>query len=158
MICPDHVSCFVWGARLVSTTSTAWNFWFLGGMGQTLYVTSSPSTGTYSPSMLWERRGEAMGLWGREMEPPSTKEGTKHHGEKPTCSGILGIWRQSITYGCTITRGHSITPAHGSPAVPHIPSAVRTYSDTWTKMSSVPFSGVMNPWPCERENCLQTPL
>lgn len=25
-------------------------------------------------------------------------------------------------------------------------------------MSSVPFSGVMNPWPWERENCLQTPL
>lgn len=33
-----------------------------------------------------------------------------------------------------------------------------TYSDTCTKMSSVPFSGVINPWPWERENCLQTPL
>ena len=33
-----------------------------------------------------------------------------------------------------------------------------THSDTWTKMSSVPFSGVINPWPWERENCLQTPL
>lgn len=34
----------------------------------------------------------------------------------------------------------------------------RTHSDTCTKMSSDPFSGVMKPWPCERENCLQTPL
>lgn len=33
-----------------------------------------------------------------------------------------------------------------------------THSDTCTKMSSDPFSGVMKPWPCERENCLQTPL
>lgn len=33
-----------------------------------------------------------------------------------------------------------------------------THSETCTKMSSEPFSGVMNPWPCERENCLQTPL
>lgn len=38
------------------------------------------------------------------------------------------------------------------------PGDPQTYSDTWTKMSSVPFSGVMNPWPWERENCLQTPL
>lgn len=38
---------------------------------------------------------------------------------------------------------------------PHSPG---TYSDTCTKMSSVPFSGVINPWPWERENCLQTPL
>lgn len=42
----------------------------------------------------------------------------------------------------------------GLPA-PHSPG---TYSDTCTKMSSVPFSGVINPWPWERENCLQTPL
>lgn len=33
-----------------------------------------------------------------------------------------------------------------------------THSETCTKMSSDPFSGVMKPWPCERENCLQTPL
>lgn len=38
------------------------------------------------------------------------------------------------------------------------PDDSQTYSDTCTKMSSVPFSGVMNPWPWERENCLQTPL
>lgn len=33
-----------------------------------------------------------------------------------------------------------------------------THSETCTKMSSEPFSGVMKPWPWERENCLQTPL
>lgn len=55
MILPDQVSCFVPGFRCVMITSTACTFWFLGGMGHTLYVISSPSTGTYSPSMLRER-------------------------------------------------------------------------------------------------------
>lgn len=50
--CPDQVSCFLPEERLVITTSTAWNFMFLGGTGHTLQVTSSPSIGTYSPSIL----------------------------------------------------------------------------------------------------------
>lgn len=139
MICPDHVSCFVWGARLVSTTSTAWNFWFLGGMGQTLYVTSSPSTGTYSPSMLWERRGEAMGPWGREMEPPSTKEGTKHHGGKPTCSGILGIWRQSNLW----MHHHPWTQHHPSPRVTGCPPHTQCCADLLRHMDKNVFCAVL---------------
>lgn len=51
MIWPDQVSCFVPGLRCVILTSTACTFKFLGGTRHTLYVTSSPSTGTYSPSM-----------------------------------------------------------------------------------------------------------
>lgn len=60
MILPDQVSCFVPGFRCVMITSTACTFWFLGGMGHTLYVTSSPSTGTYSPSMLRERETDRL--------------------------------------------------------------------------------------------------
>lgn len=56
MICPDQVSCFVPGLRCVIFTSTACTFRFLGGTRHTLYVTSSPSTGTYSPSMLNQRK------------------------------------------------------------------------------------------------------
>lgn len=55
MIWPDQVSCFVPGFRCVIFTSTACTFRFLGGIRLTLYVTSSPSTGTYSPSMLKEK-------------------------------------------------------------------------------------------------------
>lgn len=55
IICPDQVSCFVPGLRCVIFTSTACTFRFLGGTRLTLYVTSSPSTGTYSPSMLKQR-------------------------------------------------------------------------------------------------------
>lgn len=60
MIWPDQVSCLVPGFRWVITTSTAWTFWFLGGTGHTLYVTSSPSTGTYSPSMLCRKQTHKM--------------------------------------------------------------------------------------------------
>lgn len=56
MICPDQVSCFVPGLRCVIFTSTACTFRFLGGTRETLYVTSSPSTRTYSPSMLKQRK------------------------------------------------------------------------------------------------------
>lgn len=91
MIWPDHVSCFVWGARLVRTTSTAWNFWFLGGMGHTLYVTSSPSTGTYSPSMLQERKGEVVVV----VVVPQPREGplpqtTQNEGRQLTHHLCLG--------------------------------------------------------------------
>lgn len=56
-ICPDHVSCFVPGTRWVMTTSTACFFSFLGGIEHTLYETSSPSIGTYSPSIseMWTK-------------------------------------------------------------------------------------------------------
>lgn len=91
MIWPDHVSCFVWGARLVRTTSTAWNFWFLGGMGQTLYVTSSPSTGTYSPSMLQERKGEVVVvvvvLQPRHGPLPQTTQNKGRHLNHQLCLG-----------------------------------------------------------------------
>lgn len=60
MIWPDQVSCFVPGFRCVIFTSTACTFRFLGGIRLTLYVTSSPSTGTYSPSMLKEKSGRAV--------------------------------------------------------------------------------------------------
>lgn len=60
MIWPDQVSCLLPDLRCVMITSTAWTFTFLGGTGQTLYVTSSPSTGTYSPSILPEREGRAI--------------------------------------------------------------------------------------------------
>lgn len=60
MIWPDQVSCFVPGFRCVIFTSTACTFRFLGGIRLTLYVTSSPSTGTYSPSMLKEKSGRAL--------------------------------------------------------------------------------------------------
>lgn len=60
MIWPDQVSCFVPGFRCVIFTSTACTFRFLGGIRLTLYVTSSPSTGTYSPSMLKERSQPAL--------------------------------------------------------------------------------------------------
>lgn len=60
MIWPDQVSCFVPGFRCVIFTSTACTFRFLGGIRLTLYVTSSPSTGTYSPSMLKEKWGCAV--------------------------------------------------------------------------------------------------
>lgn len=67
IIWPDHVSCFVCGAKWVSTTSTAWNFWFFGGMGQILYVTTSPSTGTYSPSMLKKKKKEHFRALNKNM-------------------------------------------------------------------------------------------
>lgn len=170
MIWPDHVSCFVWGARLVRTTSTAWNFWFLGGMGQTLYVTSSPSTGTYSPSMLQERRGEVVGLGAKSRTP------TLDHPAPRKAPGPPAVpWERKSTSDGGVEDRQSPIPTRRrlpqpSPQVPsptlmaRLPQGVpalhdpRTYSDTWTKMSSVPFSGVMNPWPWERENCLQTPL
>lgn len=38
------------------------------------------------------------------------------------------------------------------------PTPHKTHSDTCTNMSSAPVSGVMKPWPWERENCLHTPL
>lgn len=60
MIWPDQVSCFVPGFRCVIFTSTACTFRFLGGIRLTLYVTSSPSTGTYSPSMLKEKSQRAL--------------------------------------------------------------------------------------------------
>lgn len=60
MICPDQVSCFVPGLRCAIFTSTACTFRFLGGTRHTLYVTSSPSTGTYSPSMLKRRKFRTM--------------------------------------------------------------------------------------------------
>lgn len=60
MIWPDQVSCFVPGFRCVIFTSTACTFRFLGGIRLTLYVTSSPSTGTYSPSMLKEKSGRGV--------------------------------------------------------------------------------------------------
>lgn len=34
---------------------------------------------------------------------------------------------------------------HAGGTAPPAPRNPQTYSDTWTKMSSVPFSGVMNP-------------
>lgn len=62
MIWPDQVSCFVPGLRCVILTSTACTFKFLGGTRHTLYVTSSPSTGTYSPSM--------SEMWTKMSSPP----------------------------------------------------------------------------------------
>lgn len=50
--------------------------------------------------------------------------------------------------------GNARVPAGARPGE----GAGGTHSETCTKMSSDPFSGVMKPWPCERENCLQTPL
>lgn len=48
---PAQVSCLDPGLRWVMVTSTAWSFAHLGGMEHTLKLTSSPSTGTYSPSI-----------------------------------------------------------------------------------------------------------
>ncbi len=62
MICPDQVSCFVPGLRCMIFTSTACTFRFLGGTRLTLYVTSSPSTGTYSPSILKQRNMWTMSM------------------------------------------------------------------------------------------------
>lgn len=47
----SHLRCFS-GVRWTMRTWTAWFFSNLGGMGQSRYITSSPGSGTYSPSML----------------------------------------------------------------------------------------------------------
>ncbi len=72
---PDQVSCLVPGVRCVMITSTAWTFRFLGGTRQSLYVTSSPSTGTYSPSILRERERDGRGTYTNtwRQENPKTR-------------------------------------------------------------------------------------
>jgi len=46
----SHLRCTS-GVRLTICTLIAWFFSYLGGIGQSLYFTSSPGSGTYSPSM-----------------------------------------------------------------------------------------------------------
>lgn len=77
-------------------------------MGHTLYVTSSPSIGTYSPSMLSKKQTQQSVIY-------------SHACMADTISGV-------------------------------------THSEMWTKMSSPPWEGRMNPWPWDLEKFLHTPL
>jgi hypothetical protein len=52
----SHLRCTS-GVRLMMCTLIAWFFSYLGGIGHSLYLTSSPGSGTYSPSMLKSRSG-----------------------------------------------------------------------------------------------------
>lgn len=52
----SHLRCTS-GVRLMICTLIAWFFSCLGGIGHSLYFTSSPGSGTYSPSMLKPKSG-----------------------------------------------------------------------------------------------------
>lgn len=97
MIWPDQVSCFVPGFRCVIFTSTACTFRFLGGTRLTLYVTSSPSTGTYSPSMLKGKPGRAVrklyfwNIFGKEEPTFMTFDSV---GKKTGSYLVLKKWNQ----------------------------------------------------------------
>ena len=47
--------------RLTICTLIAWFFSYLGGIGHSLYFTSSPGSGTYSPSTLEPKSGIILG-------------------------------------------------------------------------------------------------
>lgn len=138
MIWPDHVSCFVWGARLVRTTSTAWNFWFLGGMGQTLYVTSSPSTGTYSPSMLQERKGEVVAVVPEPRDGPLPQT-TQNEGRHLTHQLCLGKENPQVTEGT----GQAETHVHPTETSTPQPTSLQPHADGVAPLGS---SGTTQPW------------
>jgi hypothetical protein len=52
----SHLRCTS-GVRLMMCTLIAWFFSYLGGIGHSLYLTSSPGSGMYSPSMLKPKSG-----------------------------------------------------------------------------------------------------